>query len=148
MPHHPKRSAFFAASVALLGAGCFLETPEVSYATAAEAIADQAVAKGWIPNWLPTHATEIREVPNIDTSASELSFSIPNPGSLKLPGECRAVAYSETVKANIRRSWWPAESELRADYRFLRCPADAAEYAFVAIGGAGTRVLHWRTYAR
>lgn len=137
-----------AALLLLVAAGCFLETMDASFATAAEARAAGYVAKGWIPPWLPGDATDVREVHDLDTNVSELSFAIPARDSLELPPECKPVEYSGTVRAYIRRHWWPGETELQQSYVFFRCPADAADYVFVSVSKAGTRVLHWRTYAR
>lgn len=128
-------------------AGCFRETVDESWSTAAEAIEDGYVDKGWIPAWIPRDATEIRETHNLDSNASALSFSIPGRDVLRLPPRCVPVAYADTVPATLRRRWWPDEQTLREDYTFFRCPADAADYVFVAVDRAGRRVLHWRTYA-
>ena len=129
-------------------AGCFWETTDASYSTAAEAIDSGVLGKGWIPEWLPQDATDLREVHNIDSNAGELSFLVTAPASVKLPTDCKPIQYPDTVQAYIRRSWWPSEDELRLSYLLFRCPADFTDYKFVAISKAGNRVLHWRTYAR
>lgn len=64
------------ASVPLFVAACF-ETVTQSYATHAEAAADSAIARGWIPAFVPATATEIKEAHDIDTNERWLRFRIP-----------------------------------------------------------------------
>ncbi|MUV15458.1 hypothetical protein [Noviluteimonas gilva] len=144
-----RNSRWLISAIACLAtAGCFWETPDSSFDTASDAIDAGLVYKGWIPGWLPHDAVELREVHNIDTSASELSFEIPGARSLKLPDDCKPIAYAQTVPAIIQRRWWPSEEALRTEYRFFKCDADAAGYVFVGLRNDGKRVVHWRTYGR
>ena len=136
------------ATVCLATAGCFWETPDSSFDTASEAIDAGMVNSGWIPGWLPRDAVALREVHNIDTNASELSFEIPNARAIELPNDCKPIAYAQTVQANIQRRWWPSEEALRTQYAFFKCDADAARYVFVGLRNDGKRVVHWRTYDR
>jgi hypothetical protein len=131
----------------LTTAGCLRETLDASYATSEEVIRSGYLEKGWIPRWLPGNATDIRETHNIDSNVSELSFVIPDQSSVVLPEDCKPVEYAHTVRAYIRRRWWPGEQELESSYVFFQCQADAADYRFVGIAKSGRRVLHWRTYA-
>ncbi len=41
----------------------------VTYDTLSDVIEDRAIARGWIPNWVPETATNIHEVQNLDTNA-------------------------------------------------------------------------------
>src|SRR5687767_13326859 len=116
--------------VSMAIAGCFWETMDASYATAQEVISSGYLEKGWIPKWLPSSATDIRETHNIDSNVSELSLSVPDRSSVVLPEDCKPVGYADTVQAYIRRRWWPSEQELERSYVFFQCPADAADYAF------------------
>jgi hypothetical protein len=145
----PKFSQLIQATILCsLVSGCFWETTDASYGTAAEAMDSGVMGKGWIPEWLPQDATDLREVHNVDSNVSELSFTTPHAKSVRLPADCRPVEHADTVQAYIRRSWWPSEGELQQSYAFFRCSADFTDYRFVAINKAGNRVLYWRTYAR
>ena len=132
----------------LLNSGCFWETTDASYSTAREVIESGYLEKGWIPRWLPSDAIDLQETHNIDSNASELSFSIPSRDSLTLPESCTPIDFKDTVPAYIQRRWWPNEKELRESYAFYKCPADATDFTFVGVRADGQRVLHWRTYAR
>ncbi|HEY5803052.1 MAG TPA: hypothetical protein VIT90_05095 [Lysobacter sp.] len=124
------------------------ETLDTSFSTAKEAVDAGMVEKGWIPDWLPQDATGLREVHDVDSNASELSFASPTFSQIHLPSDCRPIAYKDTVPARIGRDWWPAEDVLGRSYTFFRCQADHTEYRFVGISRAEGRALHWRTYTR
>lgn len=127
---------------------CSWETLDSSYETAKAAIDAGMVEKGWVPAWVPPDATDLREVHNIDSNASELSFAKPTIRELRLPTDCKQVAHADVVPPWIVRDWWPDDDVLARSYTFFRCQADYTAYRFVAISKAGDRVLHWRTYAR
>ena len=55
-----------------------LDTLVSEYASYTDAIRDGAIARGWLPPFIPTTATVIREVHNIDTNEQWLSFSLPS----------------------------------------------------------------------
>jgi hypothetical protein len=145
----PKFTAFSTA-LALLLSGCLLsDTLDASYASMAEAVSKEAVAKGWIPEWLPEDAANIREVHNLDTNTSALAFDIPPHTEWHLPEHCRPVSFNDTSPSVFNRSWWPSDDSLASSYSFFQCKADASpDFAFVGISKTGTRGLHWRTYAR
>ncbi len=128
--------------------GCLSDTLDSSYDTMQEAIERGAVHKGWIPTWIPADVTRLSEVHNLDSNASALAFDLPRGSTWQLDSSCREVAYADTVPSRFDRSWWPSDKTLATRYRFFRCRADAAEYAFVGIDPVASRGLHWRTWSR
>jgi hypothetical protein len=144
----PKYIALSTALVITVG-GCLSDTLDASYNSLSDAVAADAVDKGWIPEWLPRGATNLREVHNLDTSVSALAFDIPRGEIWRLPEHCARADFAEIVPSQFGRSWWPSESSLASSYKFFQCKADGPpDFEFVAISTAGTRGLHWRTYAR
>ena len=142
-------------SVGLIGTLCLslaaclgTTTIDASYDDVTEALEAGMVEKGWIPDWIPRNAVNLREVHDLDTNVSELSFEIPDAVEMRLPVDCKPVGYPETVETRIHRRWWPTEKELRESFYFLECDADAADYKFVGIRKDGRRILQWRTYRR
>ena len=127
---------------------CELDTFDSPYASVSDAAKDGMVVKRWIPPWVPLSGTDVREVHNFDSNASALSVDLPGAEELKLPVECETVKYEDVVPNYFDRHWWPSELELENEYSFFQCPADAADFVFVAIAVNGKRVLHWRTYMR
>lgn len=127
---------------------CAWETLDSSYGTAKAAVDAGMIEKGWIPAWVPQDATDLREVHNVDSNVSELSFAKPTTRPVRLPTDCRQVAHADVFPPWIGRDWWPDDDVLARSYTFFQCQADHTEYRFVAISKAGDRVLHWRTYAR
>ena len=60
----------------LLGSGC-AETMTASYATYSDAERAGAVARGWIPTFVPRSATDILEAHDLDTNHQWLRFRVP-----------------------------------------------------------------------
>lgn len=128
-------------------AACALETIDSSHDTLQDAISERQVEKGWIPGWVPAEATNIREVHNLDSNASSLSFDLPTKAALTIPGHCSQVAYSVVVHEKFERAWWPSSEELSEQYAFHRCGVGASRLEFVGIRHDRKRVIHWRTNA-
>jgi hypothetical protein len=130
---------------------CFWERPETSYSSLDEAKRKGAVDKGWIPVWLPTSATDIRELHDIDTNESMLAFTIDPQQDWELPGDCQPISYSQTPPPRFSRRWWPASALLEESYDFYRCNGDvpfSTAATWVGRHKSGQHGLHWRAYAR
>ncbi len=131
-------------ALCLLLVGCLNNTLDASY----DSLADVDMAKGWVPDWLPEGAANLREVHDINTNASALAFDIPTDEIWQLPKHCRPVTPAETVPSHFDRSWWPSESSLASSYVLYRCNADASpDFTFVGVAKTGRRGVHWRAYA-
>ncbi|WOS39236.1 hypothetical protein [Xanthomonas rydalmerensis] len=53
------------------------------YATYGDAVADDAIAKGWVPDFLPQSATDIYERHSVDAGGVAVVFSAPSDNFLK-----------------------------------------------------------------
>lgn len=136
-------------ALAFLLSGCLLsDTLDATYDDVAEARAAQAIEKGWIPEWVPEHATALREVHNLDTSVSALAFDLPADTRVPVPDGCRHATYAQTLPVPIERAWWPRPEVLASRYTFFTCPAPYTGFEFVGMRRDGRHVLHWRTYGR
>lgn len=104
--------------------GC-TETIDTTYATLEEAQSKGAIASGWIPAWLPTNATNIREVHNIDTNYFMLGFSLAKDTKVQLPIDCTNVGPRTPSKPPFQRDWWPADVPANAlathRHSFFKC---------------------------
>lgn len=68
------------------------ETPSTSFAKQEDAVKKGAMGAGkWLPSWLPTSATEIREAHSIDTNLVWLEFQTPNALN-ELGPQCRQIS--------------------------------------------------------
>ncbi len=67
--------------LAVLG-GCSVDTYEVSYASVFEARAHEADTRGWLPEWLPEGATDIRQRHDGRESDTILRATLPPDASL------------------------------------------------------------------
>jgi hypothetical protein len=125
--------------------GC--ETFDSDYATHADAIAADQMAKGWIPTWVPPAATNIREVHNLDSNTSALSFELPPGTRSPIPADCNLVELAGTSPVQFKRRWWPTQERLKAEFSFFQCPPYVNPQIFAAVRRDGLQVLHWRSYA-
>ena len=131
--------------------GCdLLERPEMSYVNMTEAIEHGAIDRGWVPEWIPAQATNIREIHDIDTNESMMAFDLPNTVDWRLPNGCKLISYSELRQPRFSRNWWPSNSELKRSYIFHQCPGDdpwTKNFVWVARHKTGGKALHWRAHA-
>jgi hypothetical protein len=149
MKHLPRRFSLVLLLTVAVSA-CFWERPESSYSTFAEAERSGAVEKGWIPAWVPSSATNIREMHDIDTNESMLAFTYESQG-WELPAHCRQVSYSQVTAPRFSRNWWPAADLLEKSYEFFRCKGDvpfSSAATWVGRHNSAQQGLHWRAYAR
>lgn len=68
------------AALTMTAAACS-DTYDTTYATYAEAQRDGAIVRGWIPDFVPHNARNIRDVHNLDTNEQTLIFYI-EPGAV------------------------------------------------------------------
>jgi hypothetical protein len=69
------RASWLSVCVMLLAAGCS-ETFESHYANWQEARKEGMFERGWLPDWLPPSAADIRVIYNLDTNERAFSFSV------------------------------------------------------------------------
>ena len=85
------------------------ELPTMSYATWQEVLKDGAIARGWIPQFLPTSSTNIWERHDIDTNAGVVCFFA---SSSELELLTTQLNYQPTARLDEVGSWvagwWPA----------------------------------------
>ena len=68
-------------TLSILGASCIgrcSEDVETHYATSADARADMAFERGWLPPIVPRNAFDIWEFHNIDSNRTWACFSVPD----------------------------------------------------------------------
>ncbi|HEL3158640.1 TPA: hypothetical protein UMF67_004811 [Stenotrophomonas maltophilia] len=119
-----------------------------SFDTLCEALDADMVNKGWIPDWVPHEATDLREVHDLDSNTSALAFTKPPAIPLQLPADCQTTTFNDRDPVAFNRHWWPGDATLIASYRVFRCAPESGKSVFVAINRTEDRVLFWRTYAR
>jgi hypothetical protein len=140
-------------SVALLIAlltGCgWIERPQSSFQVMFEAVSAGAVARGWVPGWLPNSANDLREIHDIDTNESALAFHLDPQEHWRPPSHCKAVPHRFIKDSRFDPAWWPEESVLATSYRYFHC-AQASDHAleFLGLHNDGTHAVQWRVTAR
>lgn len=59
-----------------------------TYENLDQAKADGAIARGWVPEWMPRDAINIHEYHDLDTSSQAMSFELAEPNSFRWPNLC------------------------------------------------------------
>lgn len=125
------------------------ETPESAYPDMAAADAAGTVDRGWIPPWLPAGATALREIHDIDSNQSALSFQPGATVNWRPPSSCAAVDAANALTPRLRVPGWPSLQRLRTSFSVYQCEEPGATTAnFFAISGDGRQALYWRTHRR
>ncbi len=117
----------------LLAACQLSETPESSFANYKETVASGLIERGWIPDWLPETAANIREKHNLDTNASILLFDAG--AEFFVPAGCEPT--TNPAEATFKESWWP--QTFSSDWPVYDCGNE-----LMAVDEAGMRVYFWR----
>ena len=130
----------------LLGLGTFSgcsETFHSSYPDKAAAIQDGAIARGWVPAWLPESALAIRETHNLDTNETWREFELPATEILELDHSCSSLSRPPSLPRRAP-GWWPAT--LSGDeHRFYRCHDDDGFDAYLAWKPEVHKGYFWRS---
>ena len=117
---------------------------EAAYPTVEAARSDGAFARGWLPEWVPSKAIDLREVHSLDTNESALVFRLAE-RTAWVPATCSRVESGQFIPSRFTPDQWPQDSELARSYSVYRCPSDAAGLpVFVAEQRDGLGGLHWR----
>ena len=125
----------------------------VEYASFAEAKADGAITRGWIPSFVPESAHDIRESHNLDTNEQWIRFDFAlddRPALERLdPIETDEVEFPRTVPTKSRE-WWPSDlqNEGAIDtnaYSFFRFGSTTGNsLGYLAIESDFPRAWIWR----
>ena len=125
--------------------GCLNDVLDESYSDMNEAIKDGAIDRGWIPEWIPKTAINIKELHNLDTNQSALAFDIPSQTIWELPEQCNSITENEVELSRYQRPWLPNESKLKINFKVYLCDTNSIGISeYVAISLDGRQGLHWR----
>ena len=124
------RSLVITAATVIL-AGCE-ETQESTYPDLATARESGAITRGWVPDWLPPSARNIKEAHNLDTNNGILVFNYTHTESWPIPSSCSPISRNDLKPPSLRRSWWPQDAPppayLTHRHTFFRC-----QHGFLAL---------------
>ncbi len=116
--------------IATILTGCYRETVESSFPTAADALGSPAAANGWIPPWLPEDAVDIHEVHDLDSNEGALVAKLPNESKFA-PDACRHANGGQFMAPAFSRKWLPSALD---HFAFYACDAPEADTS-VAVPG-------------
>ena len=105
------RGPFVLLCVALISfAGCSERELSV-YSTIGDARQDGALARGWLPDYIPESATNIREFHFVDSSESWTSFECPDECMRALNTAAKPVDLAPPPRPRDTRIPWPDHNE-------------------------------------
>lgn len=129
----------------LLVAGCSPEQEESQYISLSAARIAGAVHEGWIPEWLPKKAHNIKEKHDSERKTSIARFTFPASDPWSPPSSCPRVAAAGARAPSLTATWWPADvppaSAAAPRHAYYAC-ADARE--FLAVDFPGGEGFYWR----
>jgi hypothetical protein len=143
-----KSCAWFA--LLLVMAGCErIEVVESIYPDYEAAVSAGAIDRGWIPEFIPPSAKEIKETHNLDTNEVWVSFVWGSGEWLSVEEDCRTV---EGERIELPRKsgggWWPPAlveasnpPPRKSEYAYYRCKNGAV----LAVQSKERRVYYWRS---
>src|SRR5262245_4192905 len=133
-----------AASVLVLNCTGCGEQQEASYSDLAAAERAGAIRRGWIPDWLPKSARGLREVHNVDTNRSMLTFRYDPRDQWPVPNHCSQVRPPEVTPAPFAVSWWPNDVPpskfVTHRHTFFSC---GNGHAFLALSASEGEAYYW-----
>lgn len=132
---------------------CFLvllaacgEYKEVSYSDFAAAKADGAMARGWIPEWIPRSAVQIQEAHDLDSNRSALALRFSEKEVWALPPTCKQISQADAPNSPVQPPGWPddmpASSAVTHRHVYYACE----ENSFVAVSQSQGEFFHWRPH--
>jgi hypothetical protein len=117
---------------------------------------DGAVKRGWIPEIVPTTATEIHEQHDLDTNDVWIRFTVPSSDRDRLTTGLKRLSDDEVLKVRVRNpskaDWWfegliqqsPAnDNALNAEIYVVKCHEDKSGY--IAFDRTSQKVYYWCT---
>ena len=121
-----------------------IDVVEVAYTDIGDATSEGAVSRGWVPEWLPPSATDLRQIYSLDTNESALSFNF-SQESWRPPTDCNTIAPEELIPSRYQRDWWPAGVTVADEHVLFSCPPyNSHTSTFVAVHRKVSSALHWR----
>jgi hypothetical protein len=130
---------------AMLAACTLIEQPSSHFAHRQDAEEAEMFAKGWLPEWLPVSAKNLREKHDIDTNASILRFEYDTAKETPPFGDaCEPIAAAHLESPRLDAWWWPDTDTLRSMPRLYDCGDESGYLAAPAEAGIA---YFWRISA-
>lgn len=141
--------SFVLVLIVLLASCEWGESSDSRYESHAEA-RDQGALGNWLPNWLPTAATNVREFHRVDQALSWIKYDAPSGQSVPIDPSCQVASEADiwsSVFEVVPPAWWPADlgridPAVAARWNLLAC-----DDAYIAHSSKGDveSVYVWRT---
>ena len=150
-----KTNLIFLCVIALLLSACSERFTEY-YPKYEDAVKHGAIKRGWIPEIVPTTATEIHEQHDLATNNVWIRFTIPSSDKNRLTTGLKKLSDAEIQKVKVQRpskaDWWfegliqqsPAnDNALNAEIFIVKC--HEGESGYIAFDRTSQKVYYWCT---
>ena len=111
--------------LACAAVGACSETIDATYKSRAEAEYAGAISAGWVPEWLPQEAMQIREAHSTRTKAMMIRFTFPTEREVRVPSTCLLIGAAAAAPPPFERAWWPKSvpevGSTMQRYEYRRC---------------------------
>jgi hypothetical protein len=118
------------------------DNEEVSYASYADALKDGAVKRGWVHDFVPSSAVDIRESHNLDTNEQWLTFRFDAADRLKMQEKLKPLTMSGLSfpqnQSTHKRPWWPGDLQAPSDTLPKKYDLFSCQYTISSGGGSET----------
>ena len=128
------------------------------YKTYDEAVQDGAMKRVWIPNILPTSATEINEQHDLDTNEAWIRFKLSENEREEFTKNLTKLTHEEILEIDLRypsrANWWfegliqkspAADAALNADIYSITCDG-TDKTGYIAIDCCSSHIYYWCNY--
>lgn len=134
---------FAATTLTLTLAACSGDVQEAKYSSQIEAAKAGAMDQGWIPRWLPEEASNIREVHNLDSNESLMSFTLPAQHQWAPPAACQPAEAAQLPAPAFERNWAPKKLDGYTTYACAEPDSGSGVRHALAIAPDRSNVLYW-----
>ena len=112
----------------LLISGC-AEALDSEYPNVSAAREDGAIARCWVPSWIPESAKKIHEFHDIDTNQSMLAAKYDDAEPIRWNEHCEQIEPLGAPSPPFRRLWWasdvPASQFSTHRHAYFKCGPNA-----------------------
>jgi hypothetical protein len=139
------RAGLALAVAGILITGCSSDEQDTHYISLTAAQMAGAVHQGWIPEWLPKNAHNLKEKHDLDTNRSILRFNFPESDKWVPSSSCLRIHPSEVRGPGMTAPWWPKDvpspNAATPRHTYYAC-SGASE--FLAVDFPRGEALYWR----
>ena len=150
--HQRVATAFLSVCLVMMFLSACSDIVNESYGSFADADANGACQRGWIPSFVPHSATAIQATHNLDTNQQWLTFQVTPADLQEIRAKLTPVAVEKSVSPRLVPSWWPddlkritANTPTKYDLFICRDTVLVTTDWFIALDKESSKLWLWDT---